>query len=70
MVDTVTIVVAHISRERGQSLLNVDQCLRFEAGADFLQRIDEPGHFVGRDPPVQSEPVEPRPLVSPSADPP
>jgi hypothetical protein len=27
-------------------------------GADFLQRIDEPGHFVGPDPSVQSKPIE------------
>ena len=60
MVDTVTIVVAHISRERGQSLLNVDQCFSLKAGADFLQRINEPRHFVGRNPAVQSKPIEPR----------
>ena len=47
MVDTVTIEVAHISRERGQSLLNVDQCFCLEAGADFLQRVNEPGQLVG-----------------------
>jgi hypothetical protein len=36
MKDTVTIVIVHISRQHGQSLLNVDQDLRLNAGADFL----------------------------------
>ena len=60
MEDTVTIVGAYVSRQHGQSLLNVDQCFRLKAGADFFQRVNEPGHFVRPDPPVQSEPVEPR----------
>jgi hypothetical protein len=59
MRDAVTIVVVHISRQQGQSLLYVSQHLRLKAGADFLQRVDEPGHFVGPDPPIQSEPIEP-----------
>ena len=59
MKDAVTIVVVHISRQQGQSLLNVGQHLRLKAGADFLQRIDEPGHFVGPDLAVQSKPIEP-----------
>ena len=59
MKDAVTIVVVHISRQQGQSLLHVGQELRLKAGADFLQRINEPGHFVGPDPPVQSKPIEP-----------
>jgi hypothetical protein len=46
MVETVTIVIAYISCERGQSLLNVDQCFSLEAGADNLQGIDEPRHLV------------------------
>ena len=50
-----TIVVVHVSRQQGQSLLHVGQQLRLKAGADFLQRINEPGHFVGPDPPVQSQ---------------
>ena len=54
-----TIVVVHISRQQGQSLLNVGQDLRLKAGADFLQRVDEPRHFVGPDPPVQRKPIEP-----------
>ena len=36
MKDVVTIVVAHISRQHSESLLNVDQDLRLYAGADFL----------------------------------
>ena len=59
MRDALTIVVVHVSRQLGQSLLNVDQCFRLKAGADFLQRINEPGHFVGPDPTVQSQPIEP-----------
>jgi hypothetical protein len=59
MKDVVTIVVAHTSRQQGQSLLNVDQDLCLNAGPDFLQHINEPGHFVGPDLPVQSEPIEP-----------
>jgi hypothetical protein len=42
MKDAVTIVVVHLSRQQGQLLLNVGQDLRVKAGADFLQRIDEP----------------------------
>ena len=48
MKDAVTIVVVHISRQQGQSLLYVGQEFRLKAGADFLQRVNEPGHFVGR----------------------
>jgi len=59
MRDAVTIVGVHISRQHGQTLLNVDQHLSLDAGADFLQRIDEPGHFVGPDPTVQRKPIEP-----------
>ena len=45
MKDALTIVVVHISRQHGQSLLNVSQ--RLKAGADFFQRLSEPGgHFV------------------------
>ena len=64
MRDALTIVVVHISRQQGQSLLHVGQHLRLKAGADFLQRIDKPGHFVGPDPTVQSEPIEPGHLPS------
>ena len=39
MKDAVTIVVFHISRQHGQSLLNVGQDLRLKAGADFLQGV-------------------------------
>ena len=46
-----TILVVHISRQQGQPMLNVGQHLRLKAGADFLQRIDKPRHFVGRNPP-------------------
>jgi hypothetical protein len=53
MKDAVTIVVVHTSRQHGQSLLNV------EAGANFLQRVNGPGHFVGPDPPVQRKPIKP-----------
>ena len=59
MRDALTIVVVHISRQQGQSLLHVGQEFRLKAGPDFLQRVDEPGHFVGPDPPVQREPIEP-----------
>ena len=59
MRDAVTIVVVHISRQQGQSLLHVGQDLRLKAGADFLQRVNEPGHFVGPDPAVQAKPIEP-----------
>ena len=59
MSDAVTIVVVHFSRQQGQSLLHVGQDLRLKAGANFLQRINEPGHFVGRDPTVQRKPIDP-----------
>ena len=59
MKDALTIEVVHISRQHGQSLLNVGQDLRLKAGTDFLQRIDEPGHFVGPDPAVQPKTIEP-----------
>jgi len=36
MKDAATIVVVHISRQHIQSLLNVDQDLRLNAGTDFL----------------------------------
>ena len=39
MKDALTIVVVHISRQQGQSLLHVRQHLRLKAGPDFLQRI-------------------------------
>ena len=52
-------MVVHISRQQGQSLLYVRQQLRLKAGPDFLQRIDEPGHFVGPDPTIQRQPIEP-----------
>ena len=42
--DAVTIVVVHISRQQGQSLLHVGQHLRLKAGADFLQSINGPAH--------------------------
>ena len=48
MKDAVTIVVVHVSRQQNQSLLHVGQELRLKAAADFLQRVNEPGHFVGR----------------------
>jgi hypothetical protein len=47
----VTILVFHISRQQGQPTLHVGQEFRLKAGPDFLQRINEPGHFVGPDPP-------------------
>jgi hypothetical protein len=49
MSDALTILGVHISRQQGQSLLHVRQQLRLKAGADFLQRVNEPGHFVGPD---------------------
>jgi len=52
MRDALTIVVVHISRQQGQSLLHVGQEFSLEASADFLQRINEPRHFVRPDPPV------------------
>ena len=59
MRDALTIVVVHISRQQDQSLLHVGQEFSLKAGADFLQRINEPGHFVRPDPTVQSKPIEP-----------
>ena len=59
MNDVVTIVIVHIPRQYDQPLLYVGQDLRLKAGADFLQRINEPGHFVRSDPPVQPQPIEP-----------
>ena len=59
MKDAVTIVVVHISRQQGQPLVDVGQDFRLKAGANFLQRINEAGHFVGSDPPVQRKPIEP-----------
>ena len=64
MKDAVTIVVLYISRQQGQSLLNVDQDFRLKAGADFLQSIDKPRHFVGPDLAIQSKPIEP--AISPA----
>ena len=43
MKDALIIVVVHISRQHGQSLLNVSQ--RLKAGADFFQRLSEPGGY-------------------------
>ena len=34
---------------RGQPLLHVSQDLRLEAGADFLQRVNEAGHCRDND---------------------
>jgi hypothetical protein len=59
MNDAVTIVIVHISRQQSQPLLYFDQELSLKASADFLQRINEAGHFVGPHPPVQSKPIEP-----------
>ena len=59
MKDALTIVVVHISRQQGQSLLHVGQEFRLKAGADFLQRVNEARHFVGPDPPVQGQSIEP-----------
>ena len=59
MKDALTIVVVHISRQQGQSLLHVGQEFSLKAGADFLQRVDETGHFVRPDPSVQPKPIEP-----------
>jgi hypothetical protein len=42
MKDALTIMVVHFSRQQGQSLLHVGQDLRLKAGANFLQRINEP----------------------------
>ena len=44
-----------------QPLLCVGQDFGLNAGT--LQRINESGHFVGRDPPVQRKPVQPRHLA-------
>ena len=52
-------MVVHISRQQGQSLLHVGQEFSLEAGADFFQRVNEPGHFVGPDPSVQRKPIQP-----------
>ena len=43
MSDVVTIVVVHVSRQQGQSLLHVGQDLRLKASADFFKHINEPG---------------------------
>ena len=59
MRDAVTILVVHVSRQQGQSLLHVGQEFRLKAGPDFLQRINEPGHFVGPDPTIQRQSIEP-----------
>ena len=59
MRDAVAIVVVHISRQQNQSLLYVGQGLRFKAGANFLQRVDESCHFVGCDLPVQPKTIKP-----------
>ena len=40
-------------------MLHVGQDFRLEAGANFLQRIDEPGHFIGSDLPVQAKSIQP-----------
>ena len=45
MVDTVTIVVAYLSRERGQSLLKVDQCLRPVRDSGPLRAVSFLGGF-------------------------
>ena len=60
MKDALTIVVVHISRQQGQSLLDVDQGLRLQTGSDFLQHIDEARQLIRRDPTVQRKPIEPR----------
>jgi len=52
-------MVVHFSRQQCHSLLNVGQDLRLKAGADLLQRINKPGHFVRSDPAVQRKPIEP-----------
>ena len=44
MKDALTIVVFHVSRQQGQSLLHVGQEFRLKAGPDFLQRINKPRH--------------------------
>jgi len=49
MRDALTIVVVHVSRQLGQSLLNVDQCFRLKAGADFLQRVDARCYLCARE---------------------
>ena len=46
MRDALTIVVVHIPRQQRQSLLHVGQQFRLKAGPDFLQRVNDPGHFV------------------------
>jgi hypothetical protein len=53
MKETLTIVVVHFSRQQGQAVLDVGQEFRLKAGADLLQRINEPGHFIRSDLPVQ-----------------
>jgi|SoimicMinimDraft_17_1059745.scaffolds.fasta_scaffold537146_1 hypothetical protein len=57
MREAVTILLLRISRQHDQPLLNISQEFRLKAAADFLQRKDKSGHFVGRDPPVQRQPV-------------
>jgi hypothetical protein len=52
-------MVVHVSRQQDQPLLNVDQDFRLEAGANFLQRVNEPRHFVRPDPSVQRKSIEP-----------
>ena len=59
MSDALTILGVHVSRQQGQSLLHVGQELRLKAGPDFLQSVNEPGHFVGSDPTIQRKPIEP-----------
>ena len=58
MNDVVTIVIVHIPRQQGQPLLHVGQDLRLKAGADFLQHINEPGHFVRPDLPIKPKPIQ------------
>jgi hypothetical protein len=41
-----TILVVHVSRQRGHSLLYVGKELSLEAGPDFFQRVNEPRQFV------------------------
>jgi hypothetical protein len=62
MKDAVTIVVVYVTRQHDQSLLNISQDLGLEAATNFLQRVDEARQFVGRYPPVQGKPIQPRHL--------
>ena len=45
MSDAVTIVVVHISRQQGQSLLNIRQHFGLKARSDLAEGVNQPGHI-------------------------